>query len=137
MTKAARLTFSHGFTLLEMLVVLLIAGLLAGIALPGLHRAAASLEYANQRKDLLEQIRGLGYRAFASGEPIVIDNPQNKPLAASFPLGIPEGWKIEVPKPIYYGFNGVCSGGEIQVIAPDQTRTKLQLAPPLCQPSPA
>lgn len=124
----------NGFTLIEILVVLVLVGLLAGVALPSMHAISQRYEIAAQRETILTEISTLGYRAYNSGQATEL-----APLAASAarnsPVSIPPGWRIEAPKPIRYSFNGICSGGKITLIGPDEFREKLQLNPPLCKPA--
>ena len=123
-----------GFTLVEILVVLVIAGLLAGIALPRLQSLARSMELSGQRKEIASQVEGLGYRAYTEGRALRLTAlPDAK---SELPVQLPEGWRIVVAEPIEYGVNGACRGGKLTLVYPDETRQGYELRPPMCRMEP-
>lgn len=63
---------ARGFTLLEMLVVLLIVSLTSAIVFPQLTTMAASFEFASQRDTLEQDLNGLSYRAFRDNSDMVL-----------------------------------------------------------------
>lgn len=131
-------TDCRGFTLIEILVVLIIAAMLAGIALPRLQQMVQSVEIANQRRSIINQLEGLGYRAFASGKPIRLASMSSmnngNPEYPQFQ--IPVGWRLQAKQPIEYAFNGICSGGIITLIDPANRGEFFKLKAPLCRLDP-
>lgn len=121
-----------GFTLVEMLLVLLIAGLLAGLAVPRLSLMLQRFEIASQRKQILSDIEGLGYRAYVAGRPLVLSGEP----APDQPLALPAGWTLKIPAPIRYAENGVCFGGKLTLISPDGLEEAFRLESPRCRPLP-
>lgn len=63
---------ARGFTLLELLVVLLLVGLIATLALPDTHRIRAAFTTSTERGYILDQIAGLGRRAMLEERAYVV-----------------------------------------------------------------
>lgn len=116
----------RGFTLVELLVVLVLVALLAGMALPSLLRLRESADRASAHNRILGLLAVLPYRAYISGKPMrLTDKP---------PFDLPQGWSLRVPEPIVYLFSGVCEGGSLVLVAPDGVEYSVRLAPPRCRP---
>jgi prepilin-type N-terminal cleavage/methylation domain-containing protein len=124
---------SRAFTLVELLVVLAVAGLLTAIALPSLAKLAQRVEASAQRKGVLREIEGLGFRAYSEGRAIRLTSS-----AADAPpvVALPPGWKLTVARPIEYQFNGVCGGGQLDLAGPDAVVERFRLAAPVCRLEP-
>lgn len=130
-----RAAATRGFTLMEMLVVLTVIGLIAGLATPNLRKLADSVERVTRHDGLVADIAGLPYRAFAMGQGFELGAGSFSALLndGNPLLVVPGGWQVQIKKPIQYTFNGFCSGGVILLIAPDTSVERLFLEPPVCR----
>ena len=136
----------RGFTLLEMLVVLTVIALLAGIAVPNFMRMMQSFTAATKWSALLNEIDGLSYRAYVQGQPIQLSAATASQLLST----LPQGWTISVEtgakapsgigigdnsiagSAISYRENGWCNGGRITFTTDEGARRTVDLAAPRC-----
>lgn len=133
---------NSGFTLLELLVVLVLGGLLVAVAFPNLQRLYASAERNTGRDHILDQLAALGREAVAQrsayflADPERADNGLRETASVGFtpyPLELPEGWRLRVEEPVLVRANGVCLGGEVTLLHDDAAPRTVRLEPPLCR----
>jgi len=118
------LPHNRGFSLLELIVVLVLISMLAGLAFPSLLKFYERLEVLLEQDEVVMRINGLGRRAFVEHQ--------------AFALGIddfelPESWSLEVREPIRYTVSGVCLGGHLTIKKTGQDILQQQLKAPYCQ----
>lgn len=130
--QAPRVHRSHGFTLLEIIVVLAIMGLVAAVATPAVVRGIDSWRRQAQADALMDQLRGLPSRARASGRPIEISAATLSGDAP--PLAAEAGWSLAVPSPWTVQANGVCQGGTVELHGDDGRVVSMQATAPFCDP---
>ncbi len=123
-----------GFTLIEIIVVMVIVGLVTSIALPRLVTLYASVENSSQRTAIKDQIEGLGYLAYSAGKSIVLESSaESGGQLKDYPLLLPAGWRIDLPMSLHFSSRGFCTGGKLIINDPDGGKEAFQLAPPLCR----
>jgi prepilin-type N-terminal cleavage/methylation domain-containing protein len=140
MSGICRLNRTAGFTLLELLIVLALFALVAGVVAPRLNTVYDRVRWASERDDVLEKIAGLGFKALKEGR--TFEFPSSPPkeetsvssaAADSAFIKLPEGWSVTAEFPIRYRDNGVCEGGRLTLQCEDQI-LEVVLRPPLCRP---
>lgn len=117
-----------GFTLIEILTVLVIAGLLMGFVAPGVQKMFKTIERQSIRQQLIGAIVELPYRAWVEGKSRSIGGKE----ADRVEMPIQPPWALEIAEPIRYAYNGICSGGELVLIDPDGIRESYKLESPRC-----
>ncbi len=139
---------SGGFTLVELLVVLAILAGLAAIVLPQVVTMYARLRASFEQSDLEQQLYDLPQRVRVSGRAGVLADPTMPAGAAlqaaddpgfflerprTLRLAAPQGWTVQVPKPVLYHYPGLCDGGEVVFSLPPVS-LRYVLRRPLCAP---
>ena len=125
-----RRTEAGGFTLLEVLVVLVILASLSGVAVPRLWSLYDSSRAATERDEVLDQIRGLAHQAWSQGEAITFSGWPNGEGAEH--LALPEGWQVTSAQPLKFLASGVCLGGEV-VLTRAERLYQYRLRAPYCE----
>ena len=141
---------TRGFTLLELLIVLFVMALIAAVGAPNLGRLYASIQRQTERDYILDQFAGLGRMALRHGQSYVIavtgpsgpDSEDSSELptlrlrearAEPYIIDLPEGWTIDLSRPLVIGANGVCLGAELTLLHNGKVETRLSLEPPYCR----
>ncbi len=121
---------SMGFSLLELLIVLALIGLMAGLIFPRFANFYSSLERAFERDEIIVQLNRLGFLAYQQGEDLWLQQYPNNPKP--LPLELPQGWQIQTNEVIRYRHNGLCAGGALTLVHGESTWS-YQLVAPFCQ----
>lgn len=75
---------SRGFSLLELLTVLLMLGIMAGVAAPSLGRMLSGLDFRKQVGSVLENLRTVRLEAVVSGEDIIVSIDEHALLTRTY-----------------------------------------------------
>lgn len=121
---------NKGFTLLELLIVLLVLGLVTGLVLPRMSAIYEGMVVSYEKDDIVSQLNGLHFKTFQQGENfdlMVYPLPTNSPKL----LELPEGWKLQAQQPIRFRSNGACTGGHLTLFHGEETFV-VKLEPPFC-----
>ncbi|KTA77981.1 MULTISPECIES: prepilin-type N-terminal cleavage/methylation domain-containing protein [Aeromonas] len=114
----------RGFTLLELLVVLVLVGMIAGMVGPRFIDLAERLRHRNEWQTLQQRINGLPMEVQLTGRPMALQE---------LPWMLPAGWQLKTERPVRYLSNGVCLGGQLQLLQGDEVKRRIVLTPPYCQ----
>ena len=154
---------ARGFTLLELLIVLAIIGLMAGLVGPQLSLMAARVEFAMNRESFERSLASLPYEAFRRRQDLVLRNQNTSARGQSdfddensfairaengktisflgpvlyhgVDIPVPNGWRIELKAPIVFRVTGFCSGGDVTVRIAEYVYA-YELMAPDCRPRP-
>ncbi len=146
----------RGFTLLEMLVVMVLMGLVTTLALPAMQRWHDAVQHKAQAAEIIDTLRAAGFNAGANRRDIVVDGSSFQPAgtaasAASAPtsqaddttkaatdatgrlaLALPAGWQAERVDDIRFLANGLCRPGSLLLRTDRGDAVRVEVRGPLC-----
>ncbi len=116
---AGKLHAPAGFTLLEMLFVMLIVGLLTSLMAPRLGGNIEHFEALSQRKELEDQFRQLPRRVRYAGKRIELPKDLSlKDIGDGNPaLKLPDGWTLGFSPALLISSNGACSSSVLELVS--------------------
>ncbi|MFZ6749300.1 pilus assembly FimT family protein [Undibacterium sp. Ren11W] len=132
-----RLRTMCGFTLIEMMAVLTLAALMAGVAIPAMQRWFDSISERAQLTEVSIQFQRLASRAALLSQTVAIDKTTwfNKLGDGEAALALPDGWSVVSEKTVVFYHSGVCGGGMLELSGPQQRRLRLQITSVTCEVS--
>ena len=134
-----------GFSLLELIVVLALAGLLVALAFPNLQGIYGSAARNTERDRVLDQVAALGREAMTHRQSYFVadaDRADNglgdaaDGYFAPYVVAVPEGWRLRVDEPVLVRASGVCLGGEVTLLHEEAAPFTAKLEAPFCRVRP-
>lgn len=128
----ARRLGEHGYTLLEIVVVLAILGLVTAMVVPSVVRGIESWRRQAVVDALADQLRGLPAQAREGGRDIIISNAT---LAAPTPpVQVEDDWSLSVAQPWRVRANGACGDGLLVLREATGRTVAIRVGAPFCDP---
>jgi len=112
--------YRRGFTLIEVMVVILIVGLIASVLSPSMQRMANSIQARVEFLEVKREIQSLSSIAMQKGESVNLAD-----------LELLEGWAVAGD--VAYQPNGVCLGGDLYISYEEVEVHRQDLVPPFCE----
>ncbi len=114
----------QGFTLLELVVVMALMALAAGLVAPAALRGLAAAQERGIASDMSAVLASLPVRAFQRGEALTVEATSLRQLVP----GLPEDWGLVVAEPLRYNASGVGSGGRVRLLPPGRAALEWDVA---------
>lgn len=118
----------RGFTLLELLVVMLLLGLATALVAPAGLRSLQSWQRADERQAALGAITALPMACRRAGAGRTLAAGEHD---ASSLDGLPDGWRLELFEPLVLQANGVCFGAT-GTLAAEGVSLAITIKAPFC-----
>lgn len=148
-----------GFTLVEMLVVMVLLGLISSLVLPSMQRWHDIMQARSQSAAIVDALRAASFASGVSRRDIVMDAdsftepsppPVPVPAAAASPASsasaprasvsppprvsapLPPGWSVKRVVPAVFLANGLCKPGMVSLKTDRSTTVLIRVAGPVC-----
>lgn len=148
----------RGFTLIEMMVVMVLLGLVSALTLPSMQRWHDAVQSRAQMALVVESLRGAMFAAASRRQDVLMDASSFAPASAgsaapanaassadngllSHPpsaapervkVTLPEGWAVERVVDAMFMKNGLCRAGMALMRKPNGHRLVVQVSGPAC-----
>lgn len=122
-----------GFTLIEMMAVMVLIGMLAALVMPSMQRWFAGLDTRVESADMASRLRRLYARTALLSQDFVL-TPETAGMALSdgaAALALPAGWTLAAGQALTLRSSGICAPGSLTLRSPAATLV-LRIASPDC-----
>ena len=110
--RSDRSLTTSGFSLLEMLVVLVLVAAMTALVAPRLHGTVQAIAVSGERAEVTRQLERLPLLARQQGRPIEVKAGGD--VTAASPE-FPEGWKVQSITALNIARNGICTAASLRV----------------------
>ncbi len=131
MLPVNRKNITKGFSLLELLVVLIIIGAISTIALPQTQRSLEAYKLSIEKCQILSNINKLTNISYQNASQFEILKLPSGITWVDKHINIPGDWSVYSHRPITFYPNGSCSGGTIAIQNPKKVLS-YKLTSPYC-----
>ncbi len=123
-----------GFTLIEMMVVVVLMGLVASVALPNFERWFASTQQRVDASRIAMQVQNLLARAAILNQSLDLTSTNVRQLLADGKpaLDLPAGWSIRTTDLLAVYGSGYCVPTEINFVSSENQRVGIQVRDQQC-----
>lgn len=115
-----------GFSMIELIVVLLVLALLSAVTLPNVFKWYESRQKAQLRNELIASIANLPLYAYSQRKTLIIAN------SSEFPFELPQDVFLTFQPSLIVKANGYCMPATLEV-KKDQETMSLNIEPPYCR----
>lgn len=130
--------YEKGFTILEMVVVLVMMGFITSLAMPGLQKMYDSMNRALVRNELHSVLNSLSLAVRETGSPLLFTNypqePSNLPEVFLDRLSL-LNIRLSATFPIYVTASGFCPEGGELLVTQGEYQYSISLRSPDCRVS--
>lgn len=130
---------SQGFTLLELLVVMVLLGLISSLVLPQMQRWHDAVQARAQGAALLDELRAAAFAAGARRVTLRLEAASFEPGATDSQGGVrllrarlPPNWVLRELEPAAFLASGLCEPGSARLLTDRGVPVRLVVAGPRC-----